>query len=123
MSKRAEKILSNEFFKDKQDLAKQIIEFENEGKGFLPNEPETRHLEFQVGEQNLLIGRVHHYYYLGFLNAENQQWRHDVYYNKINFTQFFVNNYETIKAKSEPEEYNDIDKQKAFWLNQIERVS
>lgn len=122
LSAREEIILSNEFFVNKQDLAKQIIDFEKNGRGFLPNQPERSHLEFSLNGKNIILGKIHNFYYLGIGNPETDEWNYDAFYNKSNCIQFFVNNFEKIKENSEEAEHDEVNRQKAFWLNQIERI-
>lgn len=111
MSTREEKILNNEFFADKQDLAKQIIDFENLGKGFLPNTPTYKISPIQeINETQINIGRIHDYYYLAIKN-KNGSAKHQLFENESNCKQFFI-------------KFDELsEKQLAFWLNQIELLA
>lgn len=108
MSTREEKIINNEFFKDKEDLAKLIIDFENMGKGFLPNNPTYKLSPPQkINETQIHIGRIQDFYYLAIQN-DNGFVQHQLFENESNCKQFFI-------------KFDELtDKQLAFWLNQIE---
>lgn len=124
MTDREKRILDNDFFINKQDLAKQIIEFERNGFGFLPNQPETRYIEVGSMQENIiLLGRVDKFYFISFSKPDKKNNKYQSFQNKSKIIQFLNANFENIKTKIESQEHSSIDKQKAFWLNQLERIS
>ncbi|MDA1674804.1 MULTISPECIES: DUF3964 family protein [Bacillus cereus group] len=113
MNTREEKIYNSDFFKDKQDLAKQLIDFENNGCGFLPNSPNYAFIPpsgIQFGDKQVTLGRIDKYYYFGIETNENV-WKYHAFEDEGTCNLFF-------------HDIPDIDeKTLAFWLLQIKRLS
>lgn len=111
MSTREELIYGNEFFINKPDLAQQIIAFENQGKGFLSNNPEYKISKiYEIGQSQVNIGRIQDYYYFAIKNT-NGTIRHQLFEHETACRQFFIN-------------LTQLDeKDLAFWLNQIENLN
>jgi hypothetical protein len=113
LATRQEMILNSNFLKDRQDLAMQLLRFENDGKGFLPNSP--RHVEippsaFNFGNKQVRIGRIDKYYYFG-IEIEEGDWKYTAFENEGMCNYFF---------HSIPE---IDDKTLAFWKTQVKRLA
>lgn len=133
LSTRVNKIFNNEFFSDKKDLAEQVIEFEKEGKVYLPNSFTTKIIPgYKIGETIVSIGRFHTFYYFAMQNNEGH-WNHQLLESKSAFKQFFLTTYEMQiqqlkendedSAESKLDSEKEIEKQLAFWFTEIERLN
>lgn len=113
MNSREEKIINHEFFKDRKDLATMLIQFEKEGKGFLPNSPRRVEIPpsaIKFGNKRVVLGRIDKYYYFG-IEVEKDVWKYNAFEDEGMCNYFF----HTIP---------DIDSQTlAFWQYQVHRLS
>ncbi|MFP3725661.1 DUF3964 family protein [Priestia filamentosa] len=113
MNTRQDKIMNSNFLKNREDLGRQLLTFENEGKGFLPNSPkyvEIPSSSIKFGDKAVVLGRIDKYYYFG-IEVDKEEWKYKAFEDQGICNLFF---------HSIP----GIDKQTlAFWLNQVQRLS
>lgn len=113
MNLRETSIRESEFFTDKQDLASQIINFEHEGKGYLPNAAKHAVIPpsaLQFGNKQVTIGRIENYYFFG-IEVEMDNWKYKAFEDEGMCAQYF-------------HDTPGIDKETlSFWKLQIKRLS
>ena len=93
MNTREDLIRNSDFFSDKTDLAQQILKFEREGKGFLPNSPRTAVIPphaLQFGNKPVTLGRIDKYFYFG-VEIEENKWKYTAFEDDGKCIQFFCN--------------------------------
>ena len=114
MKNRTQTILNHDFFIDKQDLAEQIIQFEDLNKGVLPNvfrKKEIPSTAYNFGNKPVTLGRIENFYYFG-VEVTDGTWKYQAFENESKCKKFFIDITEEEKAL-------DV---RAFWLGQIARL-
>lgn len=111
MENREKIITESDFFKDKGNLAKEIVNLEKKTKVYLPNNFDIRIKQnYQSGGRDISIGRLHSFYFFG-LNSKEGQWKYQVFENEKKFKEFFVNL------------PNMEEKDISFWFREIKKLA
>lgn len=107
---REERMLQLPFFQDKQELAGQIINIEQQEHRYLPNQFAIKQVPpYTFGEKQVVIGRIDEFYFIGIYN--NNQWKYQAFADMMKCRSFFIQLPEI------------TDQQLAFWFNNIELLA
>ncbi|PFJ17231.1 hypothetical protein COD67_02285 [Bacillus cereus] len=104
---RQERILQLPFFRDKQELAQQVLQLEQEERLYLPDQFTIKQVPpYSFGEKKAAIGRIHEFYFVSICSGNT--WKYQVFKDEMKCREFFI---------SLPEV---TDQQLAFWFNNME---
>ncbi|PGK37968.1 hypothetical protein CN907_15665 [Bacillus anthracis] len=104
---RQERILQLPFFQDKQELAQQILQLEQEAHVYLPDQFVIKQVPpYSFGEKKAAIGRIYEFYFVSI--SSGNTWKYQTFKDEMKCREFFIMLPEI------------TDQQLAFWFNNIE---
>ncbi|MGG2066239.1 DUF3964 family protein [Bacillus sp. S14(2024)] len=107
---REEKIFQLSFFQDKRELAKQIINIEQQEHRYLPNQFAIKQVPpYTFGDKQVVIGRIHEFYFIGIYNSNG--WKYQAFADVMKCRSFFIG----LSGITE--------QQLAFWFNNLELLA
>ncbi|MGG2092761.1 DUF3964 family protein [Bacillus sp. S13(2024)] len=107
---REERMLQLPFFQDKRELAKQIINIEQQEHRYLPNQFAIKQVPpYTFGDKQVVIGRIHEFYFIGIYNSNG--WKYQAFADVMKCRSFFIG----LSGITE--------QQLAFWFNNLELLA